>query len=77
MTGHILLIEDNEHNRYLVTYLLNARGWEVVQAAVDRVPSDGMWDDFFVRGSDDSSWECSRGSVAADFESERGAGEHS
>lgn len=29
----ILLIEDNEQNRYLVTFLMQARGWEVVQAA--------------------------------------------
>jgi two-component system, cell cycle response regulator DivK len=28
----ILLIEDNAQNRYLVTFLLQARGWEVVQA---------------------------------------------
>lgn len=29
----ILLIEDNAHNRYLVTYLLEASGYAVVQAA--------------------------------------------
>ena len=28
----ILLIEDNENNRYLATYLLEARGWQVVHA---------------------------------------------
>lgn len=28
----ILLIEDNAQNRYLVTFLLQARGWEVVPA---------------------------------------------
>jgi two-component system, cell cycle response regulator DivK len=28
----ILLIEDNAQNRYLVTFLLQARGWEVVHA---------------------------------------------
>lgn len=28
----ILLIEDNEQNRYLATYLLEARGWRVVHA---------------------------------------------
>lgn len=28
----ILLIEDNEQNRYLVTFLLQARGWEIVHA---------------------------------------------
>ncbi|MCW8917720.1 MAG: response regulator [Gammaproteobacteria bacterium] len=28
----ILLIEDNEQNRYLTRYLLEARGWEVVEA---------------------------------------------
>lgn len=33
MSRRILLIEDNEQNRYLVTYLLQARGWEVVHAA--------------------------------------------
>jgi CheY-like chemotaxis protein len=32
MNRRILLIEDNDHNRYLVKYLLAARGWEVVQA---------------------------------------------
>lgn len=29
----ILLIEDNEQNRYLATFLLQARGWEVVHAS--------------------------------------------
>lgn len=33
MNKRILLIEDNEQNRYLVTFLLQARGWEVVHAA--------------------------------------------
>ena len=28
-----LLIEDNEQNRYLATFLLQARGWKVVHAA--------------------------------------------
>jgi CheY-like chemotaxis protein len=28
----ILLIEDNEQNRYLVTYLLQSRGWQVAHA---------------------------------------------
>ncbi len=32
MSSSILLIEDNEENRYLVTYLLRARGYEVVHA---------------------------------------------
>lgn len=32
MTRRILLIEDNEQNRYLVTYLLEAAGWEVLHA---------------------------------------------
>lgn len=32
MNRRILLIEDNEQNRYLVTYLLRARGWEIVHA---------------------------------------------
>jgi two-component system, cell cycle response regulator DivK len=29
----ILLVEDNENNRYLVSFLLQAHGWEVVHAA--------------------------------------------
>lgn len=33
MNARILLIEDNEQNRYLVTYLLQSRGWEVEHAA--------------------------------------------
>lgn len=33
MNKRILLIEDNEQNSYLVTFLLNARGWEVHTAA--------------------------------------------
>lgn len=33
MKKQLLLIEDNEQNRYLVTYLMQARGWEVVHAA--------------------------------------------
>lgn len=32
MSGHILLIEDNEQNAYLVSYLLQARGWQIVHA---------------------------------------------
>ncbi|MHB0968951.1 MAG: response regulator [Thermoanaerobaculia bacterium] len=32
MNKRILLIEDNEQNRYLVTFLMEARGWEVVHA---------------------------------------------
>jgi two-component system cell cycle response regulator DivK len=32
MNRKILLIEDNEQNRYLVTFLLQARGWEIVHA---------------------------------------------
>lgn len=32
MNKCILLIEDNEQNRYLVTYLLQAHGWEVLSA---------------------------------------------
>lgn len=32
MNNKILLIEDNAHNRYLVTFLLQARGWEIVHA---------------------------------------------
>jgi two-component system cell cycle response regulator DivK len=34
MTQTVLLIEDNEQNRYLATFLLEARGYRVV-AAVD------------------------------------------
>jgi len=30
--GRILLIEDNEQNRYLLTFLLEPRGYEVVSA---------------------------------------------
>lgn len=33
MNKRILLIEDNEQNRYLVTFLLEARGWKVAHAA--------------------------------------------
>lgn len=33
MNMRILLIEDNENNRYLFSYLLQSRGWEVLQAA--------------------------------------------
>ena len=36
MNRRILLIEDNEQNRYLVTFILEARGWEVVHAADGR-----------------------------------------
>lgn len=32
MSRRILLIEDNEQNRYLVTYLLERHGYEVVSA---------------------------------------------
>ncbi|MFZ2493871.1 MAG: response regulator [Thermoanaerobaculia bacterium] len=32
MNRRILLIEDNEQNRYLVTFLLAGRGWEVIHA---------------------------------------------
>ena len=32
MNRRLLLIEDNEQNRYLTTFLLQARGWEVVSA---------------------------------------------
>lgn len=32
MRGKILLIEDNEQNAYLVTYLLGARDWQVMSA---------------------------------------------
>lgn len=33
MNKRILLIEDNEQNRYLVTFILESRGWEVIHAA--------------------------------------------
>jgi two-component system cell cycle response regulator DivK len=32
MNKRILLIEDNEQNRYLVAFLMRARGWEVAYA---------------------------------------------
>lgn len=32
MNRKILLIEDNPQNRYLVTFLLQAHGWEVIHA---------------------------------------------
>ena len=32
MNKRVLLIEDNEQNRYLVTFLLEAKGWQVVHA---------------------------------------------
>lgn len=32
MNKRILLIEDNAQNRYLVSFLLQARGWEMEQA---------------------------------------------
>lgn len=31
-TTRILMIEDNAQNRYLATFLLSARGWQVLQA---------------------------------------------
>lgn len=33
MVNRILLIEDNDQNAYLATFLLGARGWEIVRAA--------------------------------------------
>ena len=33
MKGPVLLIEDNEQNRYLATFLLEKQGYEVVSAA--------------------------------------------
>lgn len=33
MSRPILLIEDNEHNTYLLRYLLEAHGWQVAHAA--------------------------------------------
>ena len=32
MRARVLLVEDNEHNRYLLAFLLQQRGHEVVQA---------------------------------------------
>lgn len=32
MNKRILLIEDNPQNRYLASFLMEARGWEMVQA---------------------------------------------
>jgi CheY-like chemotaxis protein len=32
MNKRILLIEDNEQNRYLASFLMQARGWEMVHA---------------------------------------------
>lgn len=32
MNKRILLIEDNEQNRYLASFLLQGRGWEIVHA---------------------------------------------
>lgn len=32
MNLRLVLVEDNEDNRYLATFLLEARGWEVVHA---------------------------------------------
>lgn len=32
MNKRILLIEDNEQNRYLASFLLQARGWDMVHA---------------------------------------------
>lgn len=32
MSKRILLIEDNEQNRYLASFLMEARGWEMVHA---------------------------------------------
>lgn len=40
MNKRILLIEDNEQNRYLVTFLLESRGWNVVHAADGRTGLD-------------------------------------
>jgi CheY-like chemotaxis protein len=32
MSGRVLLVEDNEQNRYLATFILEASGYEVVHA---------------------------------------------
>lgn len=37
MNKRILLIEDNENNRYLFSYLLKSRGWEVLEAPRVRI----------------------------------------
>ena len=36
MKGKILIIEDNEKNRYLVTFLLQSHGYEVIEAVDGR-----------------------------------------
>lgn len=36
MNKRLLLIEDNAQNQYLVTYLMQAHGWEVMHAADGR-----------------------------------------
>lgn len=33
MNRRILLVEDNDQNSYLVTFLMQSRGWEVIRAA--------------------------------------------
>ncbi len=40
MTGKILVIEDNEQNMYLVTFILEKYGYQVVQA---RNGEEGLW----------------------------------
>ncbi|MDX2019726.1 MAG: response regulator [Deltaproteobacteria bacterium] len=40
MDATILLIEDNEHNRYLTTFLLEAHGFKVVSAHDGRIGVD-------------------------------------
>lgn len=40
MKGKILLIEDNEKNRYLVTFLLKSHGYEVLEAEDGRTGID-------------------------------------
>ncbi len=37
MKRNVLLIEDNPQNRYLVTYLLEQRGYDVIQAESGRL----------------------------------------
>lgn len=37
MNRRILLIEDNEENRYLATFLLETHGWQIVHAADGQV----------------------------------------
>ena len=45
MKSKILLIEDNEQNRYLITYLLEKNGFKVIQAHNGRQGIESALDD--------------------------------